>query len=467
MIEHVFRADDSDSAMEKAIRELGEDALILSVKRLGDVTEVRAIKESLASASLRNPTSFPKGSRAKPISLSDALRSAESKRQVPTKQTSKSQPPALDFFFGDDPFIAPTAEHEASQKQERLIPEPPEKSSFGFDLPFDEMLTAQAFETRENPSIENYEALSYLEETTHENVFPLQVDESELDTLTSERADMSFPADVETLRAEDATITSAQEPQPFPDNAQILRHNGFSSHIVQKCMTCIELTKLESQVAYACQELAAQLSISKEKPTPLDSDILFVFGPSGSGKTTTVAKLGFTRKIETGTTPNFYKASHASFVDDTRLQGFTQLLDSKIIDEIKDIHVSDGEQVIVDCCLIEASEIIEAYQYLKSKFPFSRIQPILTLPGTWSVLATEHYCSEVAKLQPCTILTHLQIGGLAIAGFSALAANNGMLLAASENDQISDGIEIIDASAIQHFLEETFNYTDSRPYAVL
>lgn len=467
MIEHVFRADDSDSAMEKAIRELGKDALILSVKRLGDVTEVRAIKESLASASLRSPTSFPKGSRAKPISLSDALRSAESKRQEPAKHTSKPQPPALDYFFGDDPFIVPTPQPKASQTPEKFTPEPPEKSSFGFDLPFDKMLTDQALETREGPDVENYEALSYLEETTPEDGFSFPVDEGEITTSTDNEADMNFAVEEEKIPAKDTSTTPVQTSQSFPDNAQILQHNGFSSHIVRKCMTRLDLTNLESQVAYACQELAAQLSVSKEKPTPLDSDILFVFGPSGSGKTTTVAKLGFTRKIEANVKPSFYKVSHASFVDDTRLQGFTQLLDSQIIDEIKDIHVSDGEQVIVDCCLTEPSEIIASYQYLKSKFPFSRIQPILTLPGTWSVLATEQYCADVAKLQACTILTHLQIGGLAIAGFSALAANNGMLLAASENNQISDGIEIIDASTIQHFLQETFNYTDSRPYAVL
>ena len=45
MTDYVFRAFDTDTAMEKAIRELGDDAMILSVKRVGDMTEVRAVKE--------------------------------------------------------------------------------------------------------------------------------------------------------------------------------------------------------------------------------------------------------------------------------------------------------------------------------------------------------------------------------------------------------------------------------------
>ena len=67
MIEHVFRAADSDSAMDKAIRELGDDAMILSVKRVGDFTEVRAIKESLASVANRPDIPFPRNTKATTI----------------------------------------------------------------------------------------------------------------------------------------------------------------------------------------------------------------------------------------------------------------------------------------------------------------------------------------------------------------------------------------------------------------
>jgi flagellar biosynthesis GTPase FlhF len=59
MTEYVFRAADSESAMDNAIRELGSDALILSVKRVGDMVEVRAIKEALASVGARGGRDAP------------------------------------------------------------------------------------------------------------------------------------------------------------------------------------------------------------------------------------------------------------------------------------------------------------------------------------------------------------------------------------------------------------------------
>jgi flagellar biosynthesis GTPase FlhF len=82
MTEYVFRASDTDTAMEKAIRELGDDAMILSVKRVGDVTEVRAVKEvSVASQPVwENPQSQSLPTEA--VDLGAALRRAREQRRT-------------------------------------------------------------------------------------------------------------------------------------------------------------------------------------------------------------------------------------------------------------------------------------------------------------------------------------------------------------------------------------------------
>jgi flagellar biosynthesis GTPase FlhF len=164
MTEHVFKAADSDSAMEKAIRELGEDAMILSVIRKGDVTEVRAIKESLASVSPRTPPPFPKGAKSKPVSLSDALRSAENKRLGVAPQPNMVDRPALDFFFGDDPFIAPAGSHPKETKPNRQTQEPKDNIPADVERLFDETLSTRIYQRpiRLNPKSPLKKSLKFL-----------------------------------------------------------------------------------------------------------------------------------------------------------------------------------------------------------------------------------------------------------------------------------------------------------------
>lgn len=516
MTEQVFRAADSDSAMEKAIRELGEDAMILSVKRKGDITEVRAIKESLVDLPKVKPVPFAKGLRARTVSLSDAMRSAESRRQDRTSQEPVPTRPSLDFFFGDDPFVDPTPVPETPSAKRDLSLNMKDNDPFGNDKKINEIFSSQKPDINDAPNLDGTAAFNDEEDAPEEtpSIYSLMdkavFEDDNSDPLLSESAQKFFenfraetiPAGAETsplftqILEPDPLLEPTPEPhaeivpdptaepeqvlnseveiepiapqdaQMSPDVLQILKHNGFSSQLVQRCSNHADLLDLESCLTFACKELAAQLSVSKEKPTPLDSEILFVFGPSGSGKTTTAAKLAFARNRDAGIKPSLHAIGPKRFVTDAKLSQFSQLLDTDLIDTIEQSHIDADEQVIVDCSHKDASEIIQSYEILKQSFPDARVQPILTLPGTWSNLATEQYCSDIAQIQPCTILTHLQIGALGIAGFSALATHKLTLLAAGESDHVSDGIDIIDSFAIAHFLRETFSYTDALPYPI-
>ncbi len=506
MTEHIFRAADSDSAMEQAIRELGEDALILSVKRKGDVTEVRAVKESLAALPKVNHAPFPKGLPTRAISLSEAMRSAESRRQDPSHQTPVPARPSLDYFFGEDPLIDPSSAPKPRKQRQQLPSGKTDDALFGSDSKINEIFSTARPEINETTDAEP--RISFTQPDTaeaSEPLYPLMdkavFAETGSDALLNQPVESLF----ETIRADktasDAALSPAfveevtQEPtsdpileplqeaepafeeavalepavepyvQPSPDVSQLLKHNGFTSHMAYRCSNHPDLLDLESAQAFACLELAAQLSVSSEKPTPLDSEILFIFGPGGAGKTTIAAKLAFARHRDCDIKPSLHAIGPKCFVSDTKLSQFSQLLDADLIEAIEPSHIKEDQQVIVDCCYKETSDIIKAYETLKSDFPDARVQPILTLPGTWSNLATEHYCRDIAQLEACTILTHLQISALGIAGFSALSGHKLTLLAASESDHVSDGIDIIDAPTIAHFLRETLSYTDAMLYS--
>lgn len=509
MTEYVFRAADSDSAMEKAIRELGEDAMILSVKRKGDVTEVRAVKESLAALPKVNHAPFPKGLPTRAVSLSEAMRSAENRRQDQNQQTPAPARPSLDYFFGEDPIVDPSPDPKSRKQRQPLPLDKEDDALFDYDTKINKIFSAHKLDINEATNSEPRIASTQQDAPeASEPLYPLMGEavfaETGSDALLNEPAEIFFeptragkiasdaassPVVAEELNQEPAldpniepVLEAYQEPepifeeavapepviepyvQPLPDVSQVLKLNGFSSHMVNRCSNHPDLLDLESSLTYACQELAAQLSVSKEKPTPLDSEILFIFGPSGAGKTTTAAKLAFARHRDCNIKPSLHAIGPKCFVNDTKLNQFSQLLDADLIEIIETSHIKGDKQVIVDCCYKDTSDIIQAYETLKNDFPNARVQPILTLPGTWSNLATEHYCRDIAKLEACTILTHLQISALGIAGFSALSEHKSTLLAASESDHVSDGIDIIDAPTIAHFLRETLSYTDALPY---
>ena len=496
MTEQVFKAADSDSAMEKAIRELGEDAMILSVKRKGDVTEVRAVKESLAALPKVNHTPFPKGLPTRAVSLSEAMRSAENRRKDQNQQIPAPARPSLDYFFGEDPIVDPSSAPKSRKQRQPLPLEKEDDALFDYDIneatnaeprfastqqnapeasePLYQLKKKAAFAETGSDELLNEPAGIFFKTIRadktdfHAALSPIFADEVKQEPTL----DPIFKSVLEPLHEAEPVFEEAVAPDPFigpyvqpsSDVSQILKLNGFSSNMVHRCSNHPDLLDLESSLTFAYQELAAQLSVSSKKPTPLDSEILFIFGPGGAGKTTTAAKLAFARHRDCNIKPSLHTIGPKCFVSDIKLNQFSQLLDADLIEIIEPSHIKKDQQVIVDCCYKDTSDIIQAYETLKNDFPDARVQPILTLPGTWSNHATEHYCRDIEQLEACTILTHLQISALGIAGFSALAEHKSTLLAASESDHVSAGIDIIEAPTIAHFLRETLSYTDALRY---
>ena len=471
MIEHVFRAADSDSAMDKAIRELGDDAMILSVKRVGDFTEVRAIKESLASVANRPDIPFPRNTKATTITLSDALRSASARRddQLERPETvapAKKKPASLNFLLDDDipptrhaPHLAPAAAEPPVQNIFHAEPETP----------------VQEFVTAEPEPLD--ETLMFRTALRSE---PDQPDSRPAYVIAPPPPPPPPPAMPETPpdnlepRIGLQDILASEEPQTEPreetqtgQQAHILSLNGFTSDIVYDCISRPELSSLEEQLAHACKALAQRLCMPPDLSSPLDSEIVFIFGPGGSGKTTTAAQIAVQRKTQANTHPSLFSLGPERFVKDQKLDRYAELLNVPLLEALEHATIDEHNQLIIDCNSSDASFILDVISELEATYPAARILPVLALPATWSVLAIGHYCADFKSISPNTIITHLQIGGLGIAGMSELATHNATLLAASESERVSDGIALIDAPAIEQFLRDTFSYTDAKLYAAV
>lgn len=505
MTEHVFRATDSESAMDRAIRELGEDALILSVKRVGEMMEIRAIKESLVTVGARPDAAFARGTQVKPISLSDAMQAAETRRNKP-------QPEPETVLRGDsasivDIFLDDTDLNSDSQTLFNPLSDPPSPE-----------IDAAALEAMFRVPKTTIPAVMLHDTTASLSTGAVQAaQQSNHGATTSDLGHAAVPAapllapyepDLQTLVLPDPTVTpatrapalpewtdevsiagdgrttliqpslqlgrynedaSSAHPAPvlLPDTknntapkTHILKVNGFAPDIVEASITLPDLATTEAQLEFACQMLAERLATPVDTPIPLDSDILFIFGPPGAGKTTTAARLAFERIQNTAKRPTFLSIGYDSFVKDGKLDRHAQLLNTTVTDSLPSPEEQGSAQLIVDCSMTDPEAIKDALESVRTSYPGVRVQPVLTLPGTWSILAIKQYLQELRGLAPATIVTQMQIGGIGIAGLTALAAQGGTLLAATDSDRISDGLTPLDSATIANFLRDTFSYSD-------
>jgi flagellar biosynthesis GTPase FlhF len=526
MTEHVFRATDSESAMDKAVRELGDDALILSVKRVGDMIEVRAIKESLASVGTRVPdaplarkpdsvdarlgdVAFARDAEIRKVDLSEALQIVGKSRaqgERPMSEPSGEGLRAMTVVLQRDIIAAPVPPYEASAGLETVVDDTPDAAQLeamfrhehapSADLARDfraDTLAAPVSEEKVQSAAEHFDSLivpavgadnrvmespapdKVWDADAEQGVGPVEHDAPELTDVplpealahdpvqVPEAAGQDAPEDMRAadLQAPPLASSVTQAPQPHPTlGYRGIEWLGFPSDILQTCSAMAEEDEDLDALAFSCGLLAERLVSDTAAAEVVDGDILFVFGPSGAGKTTVAAKLAFESIRSRATRPVLMRMSGDGFVEDGKLRRYAKLLNTQFQTLKPNDLVPNSAPGIIDCDFSAPKQIQSALAALRNNHPEAAIVPVLVMPGTWSVLGIKHFCQAFPDIAPITVLTHMDIGGIGIGGLSVLSEHGVRLIAASDNDRISDGFSLVDRQSIEDFLRETFSYTD-------
>jgi len=466
MTEYVFRAADTDTAMEKAIRELGDDAMILSVKRVGNVTEVRAVKEvsvvnqpvweNLQSQSL--PTEA--------VDLGAVLRRAREQRRTSQQPSPLEAASMSDVRPQSSGVVEPSVDIESGFSNVGTVDQA-DLAISDADKIIDATQFEKMFRQRLEQAPEPGGSLLTGQSAQTPPAAPL---------LTQGVADMvqsiGVPSDHQPLALygdplQNGVIGSAYSQlgsalpsaggAALPDlPRKTIFSYGFPEDIALSCAMAPDLHTQEAQRDHACKMLAQRLATERETSVVHEDCTLFVFGPPGSGKTTVAAQLAFERLQSTASRPRFVQLARAGYITDTRLERFASLLNAEFRHLSLNTTISITHADVIDCDFAEPSAIVDALEWVTEQNANGRVTPVMVIPGTWSVSAIKQYSRFFEGLSPATILTHMSIGGIDAEGLGSLAEAHVKLIGVNESNKITDGLILVDALSVEQFLKDTF-----------
>ncbi len=241
-----------------------------------------------------------------------------------------------------------------------------------------------------------------------------------------------------------------------------LMRAGFSQSCVFGLRAAYASLGYEAGITSFLDMLADDLTLPHAENI-LTKRVVFVVGPSGSGRTTLAAKIAASLK-ETHRGREVTLASLGASMNetDTRLRGLARLLNIGISPLSHDVtgqdfdKMTDFDMMVVDVTL-GAEEALEKLAELTAHLGIQNAGVVLTIPGGSSPKMIEVTLAQFAELAPVTALTKLDECETTAHEFSALHQANARIGMLSGTKSVVGAIAFASQKILSQYLKENFS----------
>ena len=241
-----------------------------------------------------------------------------------------------------------------------------------------------------------------------------------------------------------------------------LMRAGFSQSSVFGLRAAYASLGYEAGITSFLDMLAHDLTLPRAEDI-LAKRVVFVVGPSGSGRTTLAAKLAASLK-ETHRGREVALASLGASTNetDTRLRGLARLLNIGVSPLLHDVKgqdfdkMTDFDMMVVDVTL-GAEEAVEKLAELTHHLGVQNAGVVLTVPGGSSAKMIGVTLAQFSELAPVTALTKLDECETTAYEFSALHQANARIGMLSGTKSVVGAIAFASQKILSQYLKENFS----------
>ena len=241
-----------------------------------------------------------------------------------------------------------------------------------------------------------------------------------------------------------------------------LMRAGFSQSSVFGLRAAYASLGYEAGITSFLDMLANDLTLPRAEDI-LAKRVVFVVGPSGSGRTTLAAKLAASLK-ETHRGREVALASLGASTNetDTRLRGLARLLNIGVSPLSHDVKgqdfdkMTDFDMMVVDVTL-GAEEAVEKLAELTHHLGVQNAGVVLTVPGGSSAKMIGVTLTQFSELAPVTALTKLDECETTAYEFSALHQANARIGMLSGTKSVVGAIAFASQKILSQYLKENFS----------
>ncbi len=442
-------AVDGFTAMDEIVGKLGEDAVILSTRKVGSKVQITATNESKTPLPPRRAKkkSAPETFEDVFIDADLSLKPADEMRTTADILAEKDAAQHTDAIYdaGDDD-LHDTDQRVSSEDTSEMIAATKPRQTIIDLFPEEESLeTSQSDHNANARTLENWRS-----NTSHESNAHINKLESQIAQLQETVSGLAQKIAGMVMTPPDGLSSHTQNQLPYR-----LKQAGFSDQARLRFSQHLDADDLETAKSQFTQAMAT--AMTQETSTPLMAhDVFVIVGSSGSGKTALSAKIAAHLRDQSNATAITLASYDPDKIDFSGAnRNHARLLNLPFVNlatgNMDHILSERSGKLIIDCSA-HPDSVAALMQELQTTHSRERIALIVTISALSSPAAITQALVPFKNDGAIIALTHLDECELSASEFSALAESDAKIGLLTATQSFIDALVIADPKPIQQYL---------------